>query len=200
MTLNPWQIGVLSALCLGIVPLRAATVSRQHAEAFAQKMVLIERQAAAEPRSVPRRTSLTQDEVNSWFAFRSPELFPAGVSQPEVVIPGGGVVIGRAVLDLEAIGKRRASGGTVDPWSLLGGRVPVRVSGILHSENGRGRFELQEAEMAGIPVPAALVQEIVSAYFRTPEQPEGVRLDAPFALPANIREIEVGQGLAVVVQ
>jgi hypothetical protein len=40
----------------------------------------------------------------------------------------------------------------------------------------------------------------VSYYSRTPENPQGVRLDDTFSLPANIRQIEVGQGQAVVVQ
>jgi hypothetical protein len=45
-----------------------------------------------------------------------------------------------------------------------------------------------------------MLQEVLGYYSRTPERPEGVRLDSPFALPAKIRQIEVGQGQAVVVQ
>jgi AMMECR1 domain-containing protein len=62
------------------------------------------------------------------------------------------------------------------------------------------RFEVQTAEMSGISVPVTVLQELVTYYSRTPERPQGVRLGDAFALPANIRQIEVGQGLAVVVQ
>jgi hypothetical protein len=114
--------------------------------------------------------------------YQSQPHLPTGVSSPEVTIVGQGRLSGNAVVDLEAIGKRRSSGGALDPWSLVGGRVPV------------------SAEIAGLPVPPSFLQELLSYYSRTPERPQGVRLDDTFSLPANIRQIEVGQGQAVVVQ
>jgi hypothetical protein len=108
--------------------------------------------------------------------------------------------MGQAMIDLAALGKRRASGSSLDPLSLLGGKVPLSVTGILHARDGVGRFELQGAYVSGVPVSPTIVQELLTYYSRTPERPQGVRLDAPFALPANIRHIEVGQGQAVVVQ
>jgi hypothetical protein len=84
--------------------------------------------------------------------------------------------------------------------SLIGGKVPVSVSGILHTRDGQARFEVQRAEMSGIPVPVTVLQEVLTYYSRSDERPQGVLLDDVFALPANIRQIEVGQGQAVVVQ
>ena len=74
------------------------------------------------------------------------------------------------------------------------------MNGILHTQDGRGRFELQSAEVSGVPVPKPLLQELLSHYSRTPELPSGISLDEAFELPANIDKIEVGQGQAVVVQ
>ena len=51
-----------------------------------------------------------------------------------------------------------------------------------------------------MPVPKSFLQELVSYYSRTPKNPQGVSLDDPFALPASIRQIDVGAGQAVVVQ
>jgi hypothetical protein len=45
-----------------------------------------------------------------------------------------------------------------------------------------------------------VLQELLSLYSRSPERPRGVSLDDPFPLPANIRQIDVGRGEAVVVQ
>jgi hypothetical protein len=45
-----------------------------------------------------------------------------------------------------------------------------------------------------------LLQEIVSYYSRTVENPGGFGLDQPFPLPAGIREIQVEPGRAIVVQ
>jgi hypothetical protein len=182
-----------------LVSLEAATVTRQNAEAFAQKVAQIRRQSEVGSRAA-RRTPLTQDELNSWLAYQSQPHLPNGVSAPEVTIVGEGRVSGNAVVDLETIAKRRSSGGSLDPWSLIGGRVPVTVTGILHTRDGMGRFEVQSAEIAGLPVPPGFLQELLSYYSRSPERPQGVRLDDTFSLPANIRQIEVGQGQAVVVQ
>lgn len=182
-----------------LVSLEAATVTRQNAEAFAQKVAQIRRQSEGGSRAA-RRTPLTQDELNSWLAYQSQPHLPNGVSAPEVTIVGQGRVSGNAVVDLETIAKRRSSGGSLDPWSLVGGRVPVTVTGILHTRDGMGRFEMQSAEISGLPVPPAFLQELLSYYSRSPERPQGVRLDDTFSLPANIRQIEVGQGQAVVVQ
>jgi len=44
------------------------------------------------------------------------------------------------------------------------------------------------------------VQELVTFFSRTPENPRGFDIDAPFNLPAKIREVVVNQGEAVVVQ
>jgi hypothetical protein len=54
--------------------------------------------------------------------------------------------------------------------------------------------------VSSIPVPKAVLQEIVAHYSATPDSPEGINLDAPFALPVSIREIRTSQGQAIVVQ
>lgn len=185
-----------------VIPLGAATVSRQSAEEFSQKIALIQRQAESPAaRAGVRRTRLTEDELNSWFMYRAQPVLPAGVSQPQVTILGEGRLAGQAIIDLDAMAKRRSSrGGAFDPLSLLGGKVPVSVSGILHTRDGMARFEVQRAEMSGIPVPVTVLQEVLTYYSRSDERPQGVRLDDVFSLPANIRQIEVGEGQAVVVQ
>lgn len=194
------QIGALLLAVLAVVPLQAA-VSRQQADAFAKKIATIRQAAAGDaPRATPRRTPVTQDELNSWFAYRAQPVLPVGVSRPQMTILGQGKVAGEVTVDLEALGRRRSSGGTFDPWTYLGGSVPVSVSGILHTENGQGRFEIESAEVSGVPVPKAMLQQLLTQYSRTPKNPDGIDLDDAFALPANIDKIEVGQGQAVVVQ
>jgi hypothetical protein len=180
------------------VSLQAATVSREHAEAFAKKVAQIQ-QGAAERRTT-QRVPVTEDEVNSWFTYRAQPLLPAGVTQPQITILGQGRLSATAVVDLEEVARRRSSGSRLDPWSLLGGRVPLTVTGILHTRDGVGRLELQRADISGVPVPVTLVQELVSFYSTSERNPDGVRLDEAFQLPSAIREIQVGQGQAVIVQ
>jgi hypothetical protein len=194
------RITAVSFVILAVVPLQAA-VSRQQADVFARKIATIQQQGQADVRrSAPRRTPVTQDEVNSWFTYRAQPVLPMGVSKPQLTIVGQGKVAGEVIVDLEALGKRRGSGGTFDPFSYLGGQVPVTIEGVLHTQNGQGRFELQNAEVSGVPVPKTILQQLLSYYSRTADNPEGIDLDEAFALPAGIDKIEVGQGQAVVVQ
>jgi hypothetical protein len=175
----------------------AVAASRQQADSLARKITQIT-QRGATPVPAARRTEVTEDEVNSWFVFRGRQYLPAGVSDPSVSMLGSGAMRGVATVDLEALGKRKSrGGGMLDLWSYLGGKVPIAVTGTLRAEDGRGRFEMQSAEVAGLPVPKALVQELVSAYTA---DDAGVSLDASFELPAKIRSIDVGRGQLVVVQ
>ena len=196
------RIPSLSALVLLVTALaaaQAANTSRPQADAFAKKVAVINQHAESGARTA-RRTTLSESELNSWFAFRAQPHLPVGVTQPKMTIIGNGRLLGAATVDLEAVGKSRASGGSLDLWSYLGGRVPLSVTGILHTKNGMGRFELQAADISGVPVPKTLLQELVTYYTRSPENPQGLRMDDQFELPANIKQIEVGQGQAVVVQ
>ena len=197
MNFRPALIGALALATL--VTAHAATTTRPQADAFARKVAIINQHAEAGAKS-PRRTTVTENEVNSWFEFRAQPLLPAGVTSPKVTAIGNGKLLATAVVDLEAVGKKRGTGGTLDIWSWLGGRVPLSVTGILHTSGGQGRFELQTADISGVPVPKTLLQELVSYYTRTTDHPQGVKLDDPFALPAQIKQIEVGQAQAVVVQ
>jgi len=193
---------VILLVILALVRAEAATLSPQSADAFAEKIESIRDQGDHGGRAGAQRTRLTEDEVNSWFLYRRErwqKLLPTGVAQPQITIVGEGQVAAQALVNLDAVAKRRSQG-SFDPLSLIGGTVPVTVSGQLHTREGRARFEVQSAEISGIPVPVTVLQELVGYYSRTPERPEGVRLDETFALPSGIRQVEIGRGQAVVVQ
>jgi hypothetical protein len=190
------------ALMLGAAVLTAAAaLTPQQADAFARKVAIISQQGTLVARMpAARRTAVSETEVNSWFAYRARPLLPTGMTEPQITILGGGKVSGAATVDLDAVAKTKRTGSLIDPWNLLGGRLPVTVTGVLHTQEGQGRFELQQAAVSGVPVPKSILQELVSYYSRSAEDPGGLNLDEPFALPAGIRQIEVGQGQAVVVQ
>jgi hypothetical protein len=198
----PWRaaaFGMMMAVGLGMA--HAASVSREHADSMARKIELIEARGADERRPGPaQRTSLSESELNSWFTYHAPALLPEGVTQPRLTIVDSRRVTGTVTVNLDAIAKRRQSGRTLDVWNLIGGRMPVTVSGVVVARSGRGRFDLQSADISGVPVPRWVVQELVDYYSRTPERPSGVRIDEEFALPSGIQGIELRPGMAVVVQ
>jgi hypothetical protein len=174
--------------------------SPQLAVEFERKLILIAEHGATPGANGPRRTPISETEVNTWFAMRGGDVLPEGVRAPALTLQGSNRVSGVAVVDLDVIARQRNSGGLLDPWNYLGGRVPVSVTGVVHTRDGRGRFELQQAEISGVPVPRAVIQEVVAWYSRSDTYPQGLRLDDEFALPAQIRHLEVGRGQLVVVQ
>lgn len=191
---------VLALLLAGAVLLGASgDVSPQQADAFQQKLTRIVQQAESTS-TRPRETVVTEGEVNSYLRFRAGEHIPVGVTDPSIGIQGQGRINGRAIVDLDTIRRKKSSGGWFDPTSYLTGRLPVTAAGILHTRDGRGRFELETAEVSGVPIPKAFLQEIVSFYTRSEERPTGIAIDEPFELPASIRSIGVDKGRAIVVQ
>ena len=204
------RVAVSSAVAVvaaAVVSLHAASVSRQDADVLSKKLTaIVERGGAARPGTATkpgatavRRTTLSENELNSWFAYKAPAYLPAGVTRPTVTIIGNGAVKGAAVVDLDKVAKTRR-GGVLDPLSFLGGQLPVTVTGKLSTKDGQGRFEMQTAEIAGVPVPSTLLEEVIAYYSRSSDPADRIRLGEPFELPANIRQIEVSPGQMVVVQ
>src|SRR5947209_8761251 len=189
--------GVLALLAA--VPRADVRASRRDATLMKQKVATI---TAHGERSIKqaRRTTVTENEVNSYLVYEAREQLPAGVVEPSVTILGTGRVSGRAVVDLDAVRKAKNATSLFDPMSYLTGRLPVTATGVLKTNNGFGQFMLESAAVAGVPVPKLVLQEIVSYYSRTPDKPSGIGLDDPFALPARIREIQVERGQAIIVQ
>ena len=189
----------LAAVSLGASAGSDVRAARRDAEAMKQKVAAIN-QFAERPGKQPRRTMVTESEVNAYLAYEASQQLPVGVVDPSVTILGTGRLSGRATVDLDAVRRQRKATGLLDPMTYLTGRLPITASGVLTTRDGVGRFELESAALSGVPIPKMLLQEIFSYYSRTPEKPGGIALDDPFVLPARIREIHVQRGQAVVVQ
>ena len=199
MSRNALAGTAIAAVLTGLTALGAAVgPSRADAVSLKKKVTSIA-EFSARPTREPRRTTVTENEVNAYLTFDALDQLPAGVVEPTITIVGPGRVTGRAVVDLDAVRKQK-SRTVLDPMNFATGRLPVTATGTLTTSNGVGQFQLESASLGPVPIPKVLLQEIVSYYSRTPENPEGIGLDDPFALPARIREIQVEPGRAVVVQ
>ncbi|MFB3854569.1 MAG: hypothetical protein ACE148_12190 [Vicinamibacterales bacterium] len=197
------SVPALLASLLAFVAVSAAAgqaaLSKLDGERFEKKLALIVRQAEIRPGAV-RRTAITENEVNAYFAHQGRDLVPAGIVEPHVTIVGDGRLAGRAIVDLDAVRKKQSSGGWFDLTSYLTGRLPIAATGVLRTRNGVAWLDVQAVQVAGVTVPKQLLQQLVTHYSRTPDMPEGLNLDDPFSLPAGIREILVRRGEAVIVQ
>ena len=191
----------MGALLLSFAVCSAAAVqlSKEQGDRLERKIDEITKNAATEPvRS--NKTSMPEPEVNSYLNFNLKDKIPRGLANPEITIIGGGELAGRVLVDMDEFRRQRASGAIIDPLNYISGRVPLTARGVLRTQDGKGRFQLSSAEIHGVPLPKPIVQELVTFFSRTPENPKGIDLDAPFSLPAKIREIVVNRSEAVVVQ
>jgi len=201
---TPWVTGAIAIATIAATTAVAADVyTRADSTSMRQK---IDRIVQAE-RAAPRRqapagltTPLTQREVNSYLRYDLAAQVPVGIVEPVITIVGEGRLMGEALVDLDAVSRANPPKGFFDPMRLLTGRLPVRVEGVLVTSRGTGRFSLETATIAGVPVPKSVLQTLVTHYSKSHDNPNGVGLDDPFALPAAIREIRVEPGRAVVVQ
>jgi hypothetical protein len=196
--------GLAVAVLVSVAPLLAGAprVSKQDAERFQAKLTKIVEFGNAQPAAKaapPRSIAVTDVEVNSYLRFKASDQIPVGIVEPELSAIGEGRVFGRAIVDLDAVRKQKQRG-WLDPLAYLGGQLPVTAAGRLTTKEGRGQFLLDSAEIKGVPIPKTVLQELLSYYSRTPENPNGIDMDAPFELPARIREIRVGSGTSTVVQ
>jgi hypothetical protein len=172
--------------------------SRADADAFYSKMVQIATHGLVAKRPA-KRTTLLERELNAYIAVHGQAELPAGVVDPTVSILPDGRLMGRATVDLDAV-RTSQERGLLSPWTLLRGQLPVEAIGILRTQKGVGAFTLESATVGGVPVPKAILQELVTYYSRSESQPQGINIEAPFRLPAEILEIRTAQGQALVVQ
>ena len=189
---------VALAGALAVASLHAAAPPTRREATLLQKKVDTIKTAKTDQR--PRRTVITENELNAYFVFDAAKDLPVGVVTPSIAILGPGRISGRAVVDLDAVRKASPPKSLLDPKNLLIGRVPLSASGVLTTNNGTGKFALDSAHIGDLPLPKLLLDEIVSYYTRSADRPAGFATDDGFALPSGIRDIQITRGQAIVTQ
>jgi hypothetical protein len=168
----------------------ADVLTPQLAAAFEKKVILVQKQSGVKA-AKERPTAFTQAETNSYLKYKAGDLIPVGLTQPEITLLGNGVVSGKAIVDLDVVRQKQSSGGWLDPTSYLTGKLLVTARGRVVTWDGKGKVELESAEVSGISIPRSFVNQMVNFFTRTEDNPGGSTLDDTFELPTNIRRIDV---------
>ena len=193
---NLWGVVLLS---LSASSSFAVALSQEDGNRLQAKIDAIVKNAAAD-RPKPRKFAIAEQEANSYLIFNLKEQIPKGLAEPEITMVGDGALAARVLVDMDEVKRRRQSRSVIDPLNYLSGQVPVNARGLLRTREGRGQLYLRSADIGGVPLPKPLLQELVGYFSRTPQNPNGFDIDAPFDLPSKIREISVGAGESVVSQ
>ena len=145
-------------------------------------------------------TVFSNDELNAYLALSYASELPPGLSSPVITLRDGGAVDVRLMADLDRLAGRRSTSGPFDPLALLTGQVPVMARGTFVAAEGQARFRLERAELAGFEIPPPLLQQMLSTYTATPDDPQGMQLDDPLPMPYGIRTITIVAGRVIVTQ
>jgi hypothetical protein len=193
---NLWGIFLLTVCASSSL---AVALSREDGNRLQAKIDAIVKNAADNPPK-PREFSIAEQEANSYLLFNLKEKIPKGLAEPEITMIGDGALAARVLVDMDEVKRRRQSRSVIDPLNYLSGQLPLNARGLLRTREGRGQLYLRSADIGGVPLPKPLLQELIGFFSRTPQNPKGFDIDAPFDLPSKIREISVRSGESVVVQ
>jgi len=147
---------------------------------------------AQDPQHKGSRVELSEAELESYVLYSLKEDIPVQIDSIKVQLAPGTIAS-----DTQLTFNSNSTTGNPMVDAFLGGTHNVFIKGKLAGEDGRGKFDLQEVRVDGIPVPKILIETLIDKYVK-PKYPQA-DLKEPFDLPWGIEEITIGQGKATVV-
>jgi hypothetical protein len=130
-----------------------------------------------------RTVEVTEPELESYVLYGMKDEIPARVETIDVQLTEGAVAAEtRLTFPADATGNV-----LVD--AFVSGTHTFFLKGKLAAAAGRGKFDLVEAKVDGIPVPNILVETLVSKYV-TPKYPQ-VDLSEPFPMPWGMESLSI---------
>lgn len=186
-------VAFAGVLVLRLTAARVPTETSQKAAKILQDKIDAIKAAEVDPKHKPgsTRVEISEVEFESYLLYSLKEDIPAQIDMADVQLGNDTVA-----LDTQITFNSNATGNPVFD-ALVGGTHNLFVKGRFVAQQHRGKFELQDVKVDGIPVPNVLIQALVKKYVK-PKYPD-VELNEPFDLPWKIEEIKVEPGKATVV-
>ena len=203
MTILPLGLAALllaQAVSLKGDPVRPpapAGLSWEEADWVAETVARVERRLQAGKPASRETIVVTQRQLNSWVNLTLASKIPPGLSGFELALQKDRVVA-RGMLDLDRVKSKVPPGAGAGLLAFLSGAVPVELRGHFSSADGTGRVEVEEALVAGVSLPPAVVAQIVSQSTRSEKRPQGFDILSPFPLPFTARRVRLDAGRALV--
>src|SRR5439155_901407 len=167
-------------------------VSQKAAQSLQEKIDAIKKaEDAPNHKRGSSRVEISDAELESYLLFSLKDDIPAQIDSADVQL--GTDTVG---LDTQITFSSNATGNPVVD-ALVGGTHNLFVKGKLVAQEGRGKFDLQDVRVDGIPVPNILIQSLIKRYVK-PKYPD-VDLNEPFDMPWGIESLKLEQGKATVI-
>jgi hypothetical protein len=168
-----------------------ADVSERSAKSLQTKIDAIQAAETAKGRQGTETVEVSEPELESYVLYSMRDQIPARVDSIDVQLtPGAVAADAKLTFPSDSTGNP-----LVD--AVVGGTHTFFIKGKLAASEKRGRFELQEVKVDGIPVPLVLVETLVEKYVK-PMYP-AVDLKEPFLMPWGMESLVITQGKATIV-
>jgi hypothetical protein len=190
-------VGQAASLGDSVRPKAPPGLSWEDAEHVAETVARLERRLKAGKPASREPIAVSERQINSYVTLTLAPTLPPALSGLSVHFEPGRLAA-NGMLDLDAVRSRLPTSGPSSLLSFLSGSVPVALKGRFLGASGLGRVEVEEAVVAGISLPPALLSQIVAQATRTAKQPQGFDLLAPFPLPWTAQSVRLEAGRAVV--
>lgn len=164
------------------------------AESLARKLTAIEAKKRAKVRK-PETVVVTEHELNSYLNLRLGADMPTGVSDLQVSMQRERLEA-TGQIDLDKLDLKKGQS-PFSPLALLSGKVPVLLRGRLQSLNGFGNVQIEEVQLATIPVPLSVLERLVANSTRNAQNPQGFDINAPFRFPYQVKRVRLEPGRAL---
>jgi hypothetical protein len=190
---------LLFALHLSAQPASVAADRAPSAEACARmekKIAAIQANSTQPPDKRGGPVTLTQEEIESFFALSKVPKIPEGVSGIRFNIhPGKQHATAIVDFDKYTAGSKRPMNPLVELF--LRGKRTISVEGAaICPADGFGQYHLDYASLDDFTVQGSTIQFILK-WFVLARYPKA-EMDKPFVLPSNVRKVEVQEGRIVI--
>jgi hypothetical protein len=166
-------------------------VSERAAKTLQEKIDAIQAAETAKNRQGTETIEVSEAELESYVLYSMRDQIPAKVDSIDVQLTPGTVAA-----DTKLTFPSDSTGNPLVDV-VVAGTHTFYLKGKLAASEGRGRFELQEVKVDGIPVPLVLIETLVDKYVK-PKYPE-VDLKEPFPMPWGMESLAIGMGKATIV-
>ena len=167
-------------------------VSPQAAESLQAKIDAIKKANHAPDRAPGgSRVELSENELEAYVLYELGDKIPARLDSIDVQLGPDTVAS-----DTQMTFPSNSTGNPVVD-TFVGGTHNLFLKGKLAGVESRGKFDLEEVRVDGIPVPKILIQTLFDKYVK-PKYPDA-DLKEPFDLPWGIEELKLEPGKATVI-
>ena len=150
------------------------------AESLARKLTSIEARKRAKTTKA-ETVIVTEQELNSYLNLKLGSDMPTGLSDVQVSMQRERLEATGQV-DLDQLDLKKGAS-PFSPLALLSGKVPVLLRGRLQSLNGFGNVQVEEVQLATIPVPVSVLERLDRDLHAHGQQPGGLRHQRALPLP-----------------